>query len=94
MHTQSTATTLTPDAIRKVVDALDAQMTTLNAEPCDFYDRAADDSKICLEPNPGEGPSWQDMNPDRMCGGCRAYWHLSLSVHNLRLLAVNREVSQ
>lgn len=93
MPTQGTPTTLTPEDIRQVVDVLDAQLSTLNTEPCQFYDRAADHPTICLEPGPGEGPSWRDMKPDRMCAGCRAYWYLSQSIDALRRAAVNREAA-
>ena len=63
-----------------MIAALDAELSKLNAEPCRWPD------DLCLEPHKGEGPAWQDMKPERMCNGCRAYWHLSIAIHELRRL--------
>lgn len=81
----------TSDDVGAIVAAIEEQSTLLRDTPC----RWPEDR--CLEPHAGEGPSWRDMNPDRMCSGCRAYWHLTNAADTLRrwrsdLLAAEAEL--
>jgi hypothetical protein len=73
---------LDPDQLTTMLTALEEQQTILHHSPCRFRDRHGDQS--CLEPRPGEGVSWRDMDPDRMCMECRAYWYLSNATDTLR----------
>lgn len=56
---------------------IDKGQTILNHTPCE---RGED---RCLEPREGEGHGWHQMNPDRMCPTCAAYWHLGCAVNLL-----------
>jgi hypothetical protein len=76
----------------QMIAALDEQQSALNRTPCRHYDRADEDSTICLEPHPGEGPSWADMKPERMCPGCRSYWYLSMATDTLRRAKATAEI--
>lgn len=41
---------------------------------------------FCLTNQADEGNGWHAMNPDRMCRGCAAYWHLGCAVNELMAL--------
>lgn len=64
--------------IDRIVTRLDSSQTDLNHSPC----RNAPDR--CLEPHQGEGAGWDDMNPNRMCVTCAAYWHIAVAANLLR----------
>jgi len=85
---------MTGDEIGAMLGPIDAELTKLRDTPCRYAERG---EQRCLEPHPGEGPSWRDLKPERMCSGCRAYWHLSMGADTLRrwrsdLLAAEAEL--
>lgn len=64
--------------LEAILNRIDQAQSMLNRTPCERQ------PNLCLEPVEGEGSGWGDMNPNRMCPTCAAYWHLAMAVNLLQ----------